>query len=54
MPKKNLISQITQPANRLTIQELPTQFMELSDKDLQQIVGAGEPANAPAGNRRND
>jgi bacteriocin-like protein len=52
MYKKNLIPQATQPANRLTIQELPTQFIELSDKDLQQIVGAGQPTTAPTGNRK--
>jgi bacteriocin leader peptide (microcyclamide/patellamide family) len=52
MHKKNLIPQATQPANRLTIQELPTQFIELSDKDLQQIVGAGEPSSASSGNRK--
>jgi bacteriocin-like protein len=51
MHKKNLIPQATQPANCLTIQELPTQFIELSDKDLQQIVGAGEPVSG-SGNRR--
>jgi hypothetical protein len=54
MPKKNLIPQAAQPANRLTIQELPTQFIELSDKDLQQIVGAGEPTSPIGGNRKND
>jgi bacteriocin-like protein len=52
MHNKNLIPQATQPANCLTIQELPTQFIELSDKDLQQIVGAGEPATTTSGNRR--
>jgi bacteriocin leader peptide (microcyclamide/patellamide family) len=52
MHKKNLIPQTTQPTNRLTIQELPTQFIELSDKDLQQIVGAGEPVSPGSGMRR--
>jgi bacteriocin-like protein len=51
MNKKKLLSQSTQPSNRITIQDVPTQFVELSDKDLQQIVGAGEPATA-SGNRR--
>jgi bacteriocin-like protein len=51
MHKKNLIPQATQPVNRITIQDVATQFVELSDKDLQQIVGAGEPAS-PIGNRR--
>jgi hypothetical protein len=49
MHKKNLTSQTTQPVNRITIQELATQFVELSNKDLQEIVGAGEPASAPIG-----
>jgi bacteriocin-like protein len=51
MHKKNVIPQATQPANRIAIQELPTQFIELSDKDLQQIVGGSEPSS-PTGNRR--
>jgi bacteriocin-like protein len=52
MNKKKLLFQATQPANCITIQNLPTQFVELSDKDLQQIVGAGEPASASSGNRK--
>jgi bacteriocin-like protein len=52
MHKKKLTPQATQPVNRITIQNLPTQFVELSDKDLQQIVGAGEPAIPATGNRR--
>jgi bacteriocin-type signal sequence len=51
MQKKNLIPQATQPDKRITIQDVPTQFVELSDKDLQQIIGGSEPTS-PIGNRR--
>jgi hypothetical protein len=51
MHKKNLTPQSTPPVNRITIQDVATQFVELSDKDLQQIAGAGEPTNG-SGNRR--
>jgi hypothetical protein len=54
MHKKNLRPQATQPTNCITIQDLPTQFVELSDKDLQQIVGAGEPTSTPPGNKKLD
>ena len=37
--KKSLLSQGTRPSKRITIQNLPTQWVELSEKDLQQIVG---------------
>jgi bacteriocin-like protein len=39
MNKKKLMPQTTQPINPITIQGLATQFVELSDKDLQKIVG---------------
>jgi bacteriocin-like protein len=52
MDKKKLLSQATRLSKHITVQDLTTQFVELSDKDLQQIVGAGEPASAPTGNRK--
>jgi len=39
MDKKNLLSQATRPGKGITTQNLPTQLSELSEKDLQQIVG---------------
>jgi len=39
MGNKNLEPQSTRPGKRITIQDLPVQLVELSEKDLQQIVG---------------
>jgi bacteriocin leader peptide (microcyclamide/patellamide family) len=39
MNKKNLIPQLAQPVNGFTIQNLPAELVELSEKDLQQVVG---------------
>jgi hypothetical protein len=37
--KKNLQSQGTRLGKRITIQDLPAQLVELSERDLQEIVG---------------
>jgi bacteriocin-like protein len=57
MHKKNLTPQPIQPTNRITIPDLFTEFAELSDKDLQQIVGGRQPSigggqqSCPSGNK---
>lgn len=39
MNKKNLMSQMVNPINSLTIKDLPVELLELSEEDLQQVVG---------------
>jgi bacteriocin-like protein len=39
MNTKNLISLSVKPVNRFTRQDFPTDLVELSEKDLQHIVG---------------
>jgi bacteriocin-like protein len=39
MDSKNLKAQMVEPINCSTRQDLPTEMVELSEKDLQHIVG---------------
>jgi bacteriocin-like protein len=41
--KKNLLSQATRFHKRITVQDMPVDLVELSKKDLQQIIGGRQP-----------
>jgi len=42
MDKKNLMSQVAHSINKLIVQDLPIELAELSDEELQQVVGGKE------------
>jgi bacteriocin-like protein len=54
MDKQNLLSQAIRPSKHITVQDLSTHLIELSEKDLQQIVGGGEPSSPGSGNKKQD
>jgi len=39
MNKKTLMSKMVKPINHLTMEDLPAELVEWSEKDLQQVVG---------------
>jgi bacteriocin-like protein len=48
MDNKNLKAQTAESGNCLTRQDVPTEMVELSEKDLQQIIGGREELAPPS------
>jgi len=43
MNPKNLVPQMVNSVNHITIQDLPAELVEMSEEELQQVVGGIEP-----------
>jgi hypothetical protein len=50
--QKNSKSQMLNPVNRITVQDISAELVELSGEELQQVVGGSEPPDITVQNWR--